>query len=729
MAGRLRIGVIGANPTQSWAKRGHLPAILAMPEELELVAVCTTREETARESARIYGARHHFADYRELIACEEVEVVVVSVRAPRHYGPTMAALAAGKHVYTEWPLGANLAEAQEMAAAARTAPGTSIIGLQGRHTPIYRRLKELADEGFFGEVLAIQIGSCGGGLLDKESPASWRADARNGAHNGTIGFGHLIEPVYHCFGPIREVSGVWRTQAPRWLEQDTGRTIDATAPDTVFMQGSTDAGTAVLAYEHSVPWHPSGYRFEIYGREKTALIHADERFADLKLMVGGRGDERLTEMPVPDRLTRVLHSRERDRPFGVAQIWSHYAEAIRSGHPRGARLRLRARPAPPDRRAGARLRHRHPAGRGAVTADEALLPSAHPVRPGAAGRGAPGDRLLGRGRRRRGRRDHHTPQPGGLRRDRHPPPPADRRQQPRPVHRCARPPHLLPRDGAAGRHAGVGASRRRRGHRARLQRSPDGDDPARRRRQDGRRGAQGDHRPALVRRQALPGRGHRVPDRPRRGGRRGRDLHHHRRTRHGRPGAGRARLLPVPRRAHPELRGQVGGPGRPARPGRHDGEPGRRLLPAAGRQAAGVAEGAHRAAADRQGGDDRRGRAARRPSRRRRRGRLQPRRAHLRRHAGVDRGAAGDRRRGRRPRRGLPGLRRAPRHRRAQGAGARRPRGDGRPAGLLGAGDRRRGRRAHHAPDSQVRVRQGDGDVRLHERRRHRRAAGRRCRR
>ena len=43
MAGRLRIGVIGANPTQSWAKRGHLPAILALPEELELAAVCTTR--------------------------------------------------------------------------------------------------------------------------------------------------------------------------------------------------------------------------------------------------------------------------------------------------------------------------------------------------------------------------------------------------------------------------------------------------------------------------------------------------------------------------------------------------------------------------------------------------------------------------------------------------------------------------------------------------------------
>ena len=333
MAARLRVGVIGANPAQSWAKRGHLPAILALPDDLELTAVCTTRAETARESARIYGARYHFADFRELIACEEVDVVVVSVRAPRHYAPTMAALAAGKHVYTEWPLGANRDQAERMAAAARAAPGAAIVGLQERHTPIYRRLKELADQGYFGEVLAIRIGSCGGGLLDKASPASWRADARNGAHNGTIGFGHLLEPVYHCFGPLREVSGTWRTQVPHWLEQDTGALIDATAPDTVFMHGSTEAGAAVLAYEHSVPWHGSGYRFEIYGREKTAAIRAAERFGDLRLMAGGPGDAALTELPIPARFTRVLHSRQRDRPFFVAQVWSHFAEAIRNGGP------------------------------------------------------------------------------------------------------------------------------------------------------------------------------------------------------------------------------------------------------------------------------------------------------------------------------------------------------------------------------------------------------------
>ena len=65
MADRLRIGVIGANPTQSWAKRGHLPAILALPEELELVAVCTTREETADVRLNPDGSFVGFVPVRE----------------------------------------------------------------------------------------------------------------------------------------------------------------------------------------------------------------------------------------------------------------------------------------------------------------------------------------------------------------------------------------------------------------------------------------------------------------------------------------------------------------------------------------------------------------------------------------------------------------------------------------------------------------------------------------
>ena len=111
---KLRVGVIGANVDYGWAPRTHLPALLALPE-FELAAVCTAHEETARASAEKFGAPLAFHDHQEMVRHPDIDVVAVVVRVPLHHRLTMDALEAGKHVFVEWPLGANLQEAQEMA--------------------------------------------------------------------------------------------------------------------------------------------------------------------------------------------------------------------------------------------------------------------------------------------------------------------------------------------------------------------------------------------------------------------------------------------------------------------------------------------------------------------------------------------------------------------------------------------------------------------------------------
>ena len=68
---KIRLGVIGANVSKGWAHRSHLPAILASPE-FELTAVCTTRRESAEESARTFGARLAFDNHPEMLASPEV---------------------------------------------------------------------------------------------------------------------------------------------------------------------------------------------------------------------------------------------------------------------------------------------------------------------------------------------------------------------------------------------------------------------------------------------------------------------------------------------------------------------------------------------------------------------------------------------------------------------------------------------------------------------------------
>src|SRR5260370_13745323 len=135
---KIHVGIIGANAHYGWSMRAHLPALRAMPD-YELTAVCTSRPETAAESAAHYGARLAFHDYHAMVSHPDIDLVSVSVRGPLHHDMVMAALHAGKHVYCEWPLGANLAEAEPMATVPRPQAVRTMSGLQANGDPALLR--------------------------------------------------------------------------------------------------------------------------------------------------------------------------------------------------------------------------------------------------------------------------------------------------------------------------------------------------------------------------------------------------------------------------------------------------------------------------------------------------------------------------------------------------------------------------------------------------------------
>ena len=153
MADKIRLGIIGANIHRGWAPRAHLPAVVASPE-FELTAVCTTKMESAEESRQKFGARLAFDDYREMLAHPDIDAVVVSLRVPNHYEPTVAAINAGKHIYTEWPLGRTTAEAKEMADLAQAKGVINMIGLQARANPGILYEKDLVESGYVGEMMS-----------------------------------------------------------------------------------------------------------------------------------------------------------------------------------------------------------------------------------------------------------------------------------------------------------------------------------------------------------------------------------------------------------------------------------------------------------------------------------------------------------------------------------------------------------------------------------------------
>src|SRR5918999_5971064 len=147
MANKIRLGFVGANVRSNWASQSHFPALLASPD-VELTAVCTTRPESAEEAREAFGAKLAFHDYQAMVASPEIDAVAVVVKVPEHYGPTKAALEAGKHVYTEWPLGRTTAEAEELAALARAKGVRTVVGLQARVEPALMYMKEQIAAGY-----------------------------------------------------------------------------------------------------------------------------------------------------------------------------------------------------------------------------------------------------------------------------------------------------------------------------------------------------------------------------------------------------------------------------------------------------------------------------------------------------------------------------------------------------------------------------------------------------
>lgn len=322
--------MIGANATNGWAPRSHIPALLDLPET-ELIAVCTAHEETARASAEKFGVELAYHDHHEMLANRDIEAVGVVTRVPLHYQLTKDALLAGKHVYTESPLVTTLEQAKELAGLAKRMGVHTMVGFHRRGSPVFLRLKELIDEGYVGQMLSVHFNNQGGGILTSDSERSWRRDKNLGTNTMTIGFGRDIDAVCSAIGDIAEVTGVVATQVPQWYETDTKRLVDVTSPDNVVINGRLRNGAVITAHVGSQPFHGSGYKLEIYGTEGTLVLAqggGGGRARDLVLM-GGRKDEKaLQELPIPDHV-RFAASKTEGEAYNVAQMWSKFAEAIR----------------------------------------------------------------------------------------------------------------------------------------------------------------------------------------------------------------------------------------------------------------------------------------------------------------------------------------------------------------------------------------------------------------
>ncbi|MBI0383936.1 Gfo/Idh/MocA family oxidoreductase, partial [Streptomyces albiflaviniger] len=113
----IRVGVVGLSASGGWAAAAHVPALAGL-DGYELRALSASSAESARAADEKYAVPLTYGSAEELARSEEVDLVVVTVKVPHHLELIRPALEAGKMGFSEWPLGADLAQAEELAGLA-----------------------------------------------------------------------------------------------------------------------------------------------------------------------------------------------------------------------------------------------------------------------------------------------------------------------------------------------------------------------------------------------------------------------------------------------------------------------------------------------------------------------------------------------------------------------------------------------------------------------------------
>src|SRR5713226_1730435 len=276
----VRVGLIGAG---NYARAMLLPHFKSAGAELQSIA--TASGVTARTVAEKFGFRYCVSGADEVLADEEVNLIVIATRHDTHAELARRALSCGRHVFVEKPLALNDDELESVIAAAAQSKGELIVGYNRRFSPLARAAKT-----FFTDrqaPLSINYRVNAGRI-----PSShWAQDAREGG-------GRIIGEVCHFIDFMHFMTGSLTTRV--YAESIVSRDQEITNEDSVFItlrfaDGSNGSIAYVAEGDKALPKE----RIEIFGAGKSFVIdnfrsciaYQDGREKKTKLRAQDKGQE------------------------------------------------------------------------------------------------------------------------------------------------------------------------------------------------------------------------------------------------------------------------------------------------------------------------------------------------------------------------------------------------------------------------------------------------------
>lgn len=257
----VRVGLIGSQ----FISNIHAEALGRCPQA-ELWGVASPTAAHVREFAQRHHVPHAFTDYRQLLSRDELDLVVIGAPNHLHCEITIEAAAANKHVVVEKPMCLNLAEADGMIAACRSAGVKLMYAEELCFAPKYVRLKQLLDSGALGDAVLLKQSE----KHDGPHAAHFWDVARSGG-GVTMDMGcHAIEFFRWMLGRPRIVSVYAHMSTTVHRDKTVG-------DDNALLILEFDNGVTALAEES---WTKLG------GMDDRAEVHGSQGVAYANLLQG-----------------------------------------------------------------------------------------------------------------------------------------------------------------------------------------------------------------------------------------------------------------------------------------------------------------------------------------------------------------------------------------------------------------------------------------------------------
>ncbi|MDO9418536.1 Gfo/Idh/MocA family protein [Pararhizobium sp.] len=256
-----------------------------------LVHLAEANADLAQARAAEFGFEKATANWRDLLADPDVDVISVTTPNQFHAEMAISALEAGKHVWCEKPMATAYADAERMLAAAKASGKVALMGYNYIQNPVIRHIKSLIEDGRIGTVNHVRVEMDEDYMADPEAPFYWKSEATSG-YGALDDFAvHPLSLLFVLFGHVETVIADLIKPYPDRPAKDGGRrAVENHDGASILMRLEGNISAVLMA--NRAAWGRKGrIALQIFG-SKGSILFDQERMNEFQLYdLDGRPEE------------------------------------------------------------------------------------------------------------------------------------------------------------------------------------------------------------------------------------------------------------------------------------------------------------------------------------------------------------------------------------------------------------------------------------------------------